>query len=193
MFRQFARLPATTQIPRSSFTTMVRNYASSAKFSGQYVGQKKANGNYTVTLIEGYGIGPEIADSVKRIYSAAKVPIDWEPVDVTPSLINGKTTLPQPAVDSINKNTIALKGPLATPIGKGHQSMNLTLRRTFNLYANVRPCKSVEGYKTPYDGVDTVLIRENTEGEYSDVSDTLSNTLYLPEEKKCWSFTRPPS
>jgi isocitrate dehydrogenase (NAD+) len=60
-------------------------------------------------------------------------------------------------------------GPLATPIGKGHVSLNLTLRRTFSLFANVRPCKSLEGYKTPYDNVDTVLIRENTEGEYSGI------------------------
>ena len=66
-------------------------------------------------------------------------------------------------------NYVALKGPLATPIGKGHVSLNLTLRRTFNLFANVRPCKSIAGYKTPYDNVDTVLIRENTEGEYSGI------------------------
>ena len=64
---------------------------------------------------------------------------------------------------------IGLKGPLATPIGKGHQSLNLALRKAFSLYANVRPCKSVAGYKTPYDGVDIVTIRENTEGEYSGI------------------------
>jgi len=64
---------------------------------------------------------------------------------------------------------VALKGPLATPIGKGHVSLNLTLRRTFNLFANVRPCLSIKGFKTPYDNVDTVLIRENTEGEYSGI------------------------
>lgn len=60
-------------------------------------------------------------------------------------------------------------GPLATPVGKGHTSLNLTLRRLFNLYANVRPCKSIKGYKTAYSNVDTVLIRENTEGEYSGI------------------------
>jgi isocitrate/isopropylmalate dehydrogenase len=69
----------------------------------------------------------------------------------------------------VKRNTIALKGPLATPIGKGHVSLNLTLRRTFSLFANVRPCRSIAGYKTPYDNVDTVLIRENTEGEYSGI------------------------
>src|SRR5208282_2026352 len=69
----------------------------------------------------------------------------------------------------VKKNTIALKGPLATPIGKGHVSLNLTLRRTFSLFANVRPCRSIAGYRTPYTNVNTVLIRENTEGEYSGI------------------------
>ena len=104
---------------------------------------------------------------------------------MTPQLKNGKTVIPDRAIDSVRKNYVALKGPLAvisnklfprisltveeTPIGKGHVSLNLTLRRTFNLFANVRPCKSIAGYKTPYDNVDTVLIRENTEGEYSGI------------------------
>jgi len=88
---------------------------------------------------------------------------------VTPTIKKGKTAIPDAAIDSVKKNYVALKGPLATPIGKGHVSLNLTLRRTFNLFANVRPCRSVPGYKTPYDNVDTVLIRENTEGEYSGI------------------------
>ncbi|CAG90258.1 DEHA2G05786p [Debaryomyces hansenii CBS767] len=161
MFRQITRQSAIS--PR--FT---RSY-----IAGQFTGSKKSNGKYTVTLIEGDGIGPEISQSVKDIYAAAKVPIEFESVDVTPLLIDGKTTLPQPAVDSVNKNLVALKGPLATPVGKGHTSMNLTLRRTFNLFANVRPCKSVVGYDTPYENVDTVLIRENTEGEYSGIEHTI--------------------
>lgn len=124
---------------------------------------------FTVSLIEGDGIGPEIAKSVKDIYSAAKVPIKWEPVDVTPRIVDGKSVIADETIQSIKTNYVALKGPLATPIGKGHVSLNLTLRRTFNLFANVRPCKSIQGYKTPYDNVDTVLIRENTEGEYSGI------------------------
>ncbi|KAI9275403.1 isocitrate dehydrogenase, NAD-dependent [Sporodiniella umbellata] len=131
--------------------------------------QKNDNGNYLVTLIPGDGIGPEISKSVKNIFAAAKTPIEWEEVDVTPVIKDGKTAIPQPAIDSVRKSTVALKGPLATPIGTGHVSLNLTLRRTFNLYANVRPCRSVAGYKTPYENVDTVLIRENTEGEYSGI------------------------
>jgi isocitrate dehydrogenase (NAD+) len=77
---------------------------------------------------------------------------------VTPILEYGKTRIPQHAIDSIKKNTVALKGPLATPIGKGHVSLNLTLRRTFNLFANVRPCVSIKGYKTAYDNVNTVSL-----------------------------------
>lgn len=165
MLRQIAKSISLRSVTGPSLT---RTY-----IAGQFTGQKKENGNYTVTLIEGDGIGPEISQAVKDIYAAANVPIEWEPVDVTPLLIDGKTTLPQDAVDSVNRNLVALKGPLATPVGKGHTSMNLTLRRTFNLFANVRPCKSIVGYDTPYKNVDTVLIRENTEGEYSGIEHTI--------------------
>lgn len=134
-----------------------------------YAKEKQANGKYLVTLVPGDGIGPEVSNSVKEIYRAANVPIDWEEVNVTPLIRNGKQIIPDESVASIKKNTIALKGPLATPIGKGHVSLNLTLRRTFNLFANVRPCRSIKGFKTAYDDVDTVLIRENTEGEYSGI------------------------
>nr|ODO01248.1 isocitrate dehydrogenase, NAD-dependent [Cryptococcus depauperatus CBS 7855] len=152
--------------------TGVRFYNSafqSAKPTSAFSAEKGPNGNYTVTLIPGDGIGPEIADSVKQIFAAAKTPIQWEEVDVTPILKDGKTVIPDEAIKSIEKNTVALKGPLATPIGKGHVSLNLTLRRTFSLFANVRPCVSIQGYKTAYDNVNTVLIRENTEGEYSGI------------------------
>jgi isocitrate dehydrogenase (NAD+) len=154
---------ASIQVPARAFTTPASGRI--AKFNGT----KGSDGKYTVTLIEGDGIGPEISQSVKDIFAAAKAPIVWEPVDVTPELKNGKTVIPEKAIESVRKNLIALKGPLATPIGKGHVSLNLTLRRTFNLFANVRPCKSIAGFKTPYDNVDTVLIRENTEGEYSGI------------------------
>lgn len=134
-----------------------------------YNKQRGTDGKYTVTLIPGDGIGPEVSEAVKEIYSAADVPIKWEEVSVAPFIKDGKQTIPEESIVSIKKNTVALKGPLATPIGKGHVSLNLTLRRTFHLFANVRPCKSIEGFKTAYDNVDTVLIRENTEGEYSGI------------------------
>ncbi|XP_054719636.1 probable isocitrate dehydrogenase [NAD] subunit alpha, mitochondrial isoform X2 [Uloborus diversus] len=124
----------------------------------------------TVTLIPGDGIGPEISVAVQKIFEAAKVPIQWEVEDVTPvKQPDGKMGIPQRAIDSINKNTIGLKGPLATPIGKGHRSLNLAIRQAFHLYANVRPCRSINGVETLYNDVDVVTIRENTEGEYSGI------------------------
>ena len=124
----------------------------------------------TVTMIPGDGIGPEISASVQEIFAAAGAPVDWEPVDVNPVQgADGKFRIPTKAIDSIHTHKIGLKGPLATPIGKGHQSLNLALRKEFSLYANVRPCKSIEGYETPYKNVDLVTIRENTEGEYSGI------------------------
>ena len=77
----------------------------------------------------------------------------------------GKWMIPMDAQDSVRRNGVGLKGPLATPIAAGHPSMNLLLRKTFDLYANVRPCVSLQGYKTAYDDVDLVTIRENTQGE----------------------------
>jgi len=98
------------------------------------------------------------------------VPISWEEVDVNPVKgPDGLFRIPPKAIESVNRNGIGLKGPLATPIGKGHQSLNLALRKEFNLYANVRPCKSIPGFDTPYRDVDLVTIRENTEGEYSGI------------------------
>ncbi|XP_055953346.1 probable isocitrate dehydrogenase [NAD] subunit alpha, mitochondrial [Argiope bruennichi] len=124
----------------------------------------------TVTLIPGDGIGPEISVAVQKIFKAANVPIEWEVEDVTPVKgPDGKMGIPQRAIDSINKNTIGLKGPLATPIGKGHRSLNLAIRQAFHLYANVRPCRSIDGVETLYNDVDVVTIRENTEGEYSGI------------------------
>ena len=98
------------------------------------------------------------------------MPIAWEPVDVSPvKNADGTMGIPQAAIDSVNRNKIGLKSPLMTPVGKGFRSLNLALRKEFNLYANVRPCKSIEGFKTLYDDVDVVTIRENTEGEYSGI------------------------
>ncbi|CBY19253.1 unnamed protein product [Oikopleura dioica] len=129
-----------------------------------------ARSKHTCTLIPGDGIGPEISAAVAKIFDAAGAPIDWEERDVYAiQEPDGSWVLPEPARESINKNKVGLKGPLATPIGAGHPSMNLMLRKTFGLYANVRPCKSIVGHQTKYDDVDIVTIRENTEGEYSGI------------------------
>ncbi|VDM58861.1 unnamed protein product [Angiostrongylus costaricensis] len=123
-----------------------------------------------VVLIPGDGIGPEISKSVQEIFEAAKTPIEWDPVDVTPVKgRDGVFRIPSRCIELMHKNKVGLKGPLETPIGKGHRSLNLAVRKEFNLYANVRPCRSLEGHKTLYDNVDVVTIRENTEGEYSGI------------------------
>ncbi|KAK4740528.1 hypothetical protein SAY87_032375 [Trapa incisa] len=122
----------------------------------------------TATLFPGDGIGPEIAESVKQVFQAADVPIEWEEhyvgTEIDPRT---QSFLTWESLESVRRNRVGLKGPMATPIGKGHRSLNLTLRKELNLYANVRPCYSLPGYKTRYDNVNLVTIRENTEGEYS--------------------------
>ncbi|KAL3896574.1 MAG: hypothetical protein SGCHY_003982 [Lobulomycetales sp.] len=167
IFGQVLKTVAVQSRRSAAFSTSstLRNASVTTNETGAF----SADGKRIVTLIPGDGIGPEISRSVVEIFRAADIPIDWEEVDVTPVIEHGKTKIPESAIESVNRNKVALKGPLATPIGKGHVSLNLTLRRTFDLYANVRPCKSIVGYKTPFDGVDTVLIRENTEGEYSGI------------------------
>ncbi|CAH1431611.1 unnamed protein product [Lactuca virosa] len=121
-----------------------------------------------VTLFPDDGIGPEIATSVKQIFNAAEVPIKWEEHYVG-TKVDPRTQsfVTWESLESVRRNEVGLKGPMATPIGKGHRSLNLTLRKELNLYANVRPCYSLPGYKTRYDDVNLITIRENTEGEYS--------------------------
>jgi isocitrate dehydrogenase (NAD+) len=120
------------------------------------------------TIFPGDGIGPEISAAVVQIFESAKVPIEWEYHTIsTHAVTPGGDLISQEALDSVIRNTVGLKGPFATPIGKGHRSLNLTLRKALNLYANVRPCVSIAGVKTKYSNVDIVTIRENTEGEYS--------------------------
>jgi len=115
-------------------------------------------------LIPGDGIGPEISGHMKRIFATAAVPIEWDHQEVTPE--QGVT---QSVIDSVRKHKVGIKGPLGTPIGKGHRSLNLALRQEFDLYANVRPAKTIKGAKCNYSGVDVITIRENTEGEYSGI------------------------
>ncbi|XP_054476111.1 isocitrate dehydrogenase [NAD] subunit alpha, mitochondrial isoform X2 [Anoplopoma fimbria] len=127
-------------------------------------------GIHTVTLIPGDGIGPEISTAVMKIFEVANAPIQWEERNVTAiQAPGGKWMIPPDAKESMDRNKIGLKGPLKTPIAAGHPSMNLLLRKTFDLYANVRPCVSIQGYDTPYVDVNLVTIRENTEGEYSGI------------------------
>ena len=124
----------------------------------------------TVTLIPGDGIGPEITDSVVKILKAADAQIEWDiqTAGADVAEVEG-TALPQRVIDSIKKNKIALKAPVTTPIGKGFRSVNVALRKELDLYANLRPCKNIEGIKTRFDNVDLVIVRENTEDLYAGI------------------------
>ena len=107
--------------------------------------------NHTVVLIPGDGIGPEVAAATKRILAAAKAPIEWveHPAGLA-AIDKGLDVLPQSTLDAVVKHKIALKGPCSTPIGKGFKSINVQLRKTLNLYAAVRPVRSLEGVATRY-------------------------------------------
>src|SRR5437868_4173700 len=110
---------------------------------------------YTITLIPGDGIGPEISEAVKEILKAAGVGIDWEVCEAGASAqVKYGSVLPGEVLESIARNRIALKGPLTTPIGEGFASINVTLRKTLNLYANTRPVRNIPGVKARYENVD---------------------------------------
>ncbi len=125
---------------------------------------------YTITLIPGDGIGPEITKAATRVIEAAGVKIDWEVHEAGFAAIEKyKDPLPQTVIDSIAKNKVALKGPLTTPVGTGFRSVNVALRKEFDLYSNLRPAKSFEGIKSRYENIDLVIVRENTEEFYSGI------------------------
>jgi isocitrate dehydrogenase (NAD+) len=122
----------------------------------------------TITVIKGDGIGPSIIDAALEILKAAGCDFNYEFVEAgLTALENTGELLPQSTLDAIVKNKITLKGPLTTPVGEGFTSINVTLRKKFNLFANVRPVKSFIGTKARYDNIDIITIRENTQGMYS--------------------------
>lgn len=128
----------------------------------------KKNKTLTITLIPGDGIGPEVTDAAVKIINSTGVNIIWEKVPAGASCIKKyKTVLPQITFDSIKNNKVALKGPIATPIGKGFKSVNVAIRKTLNLYSNLRPVKSIKGIDSRYEEIDLVIVRENTEDLYS--------------------------
>ena len=129
----------------------------------------------TITVIKGDGIGPSIIDSALEILKAAGCDFDYEFVDAgLAALEKTGELLPQDTVDTIARNKITLKGPLTTPVGEGFTSINVTLRKQFGLYANVRPVKSFVGTKARYDDIDIITIRENTQGMYSGAGQVVS-------------------
>jgi isocitrate dehydrogenase (NAD+) len=123
---------------------------------------------HTITLIPGDGIGPEVTEAVVRVVKAAGVRIDWERIDAGVTAFERyKTSLPAELLDSIHRNTVALKGPVTTPIAEGFTSVNVGLRKALDLYANLRPVKNLAGIKSRFENVDLVIVRENTEDLYS--------------------------
>jgi isocitrate dehydrogenase (NAD+) len=123
---------------------------------------------HKVTLIPGEGIGPEVAAATRRVIDAAGVQIDWEELSArTDSATEAGQLVNQAAIDSVRRNHIALKGPTGTAIAGGAPSVNVALRKTLDLYANLRPVKNLPGVKSRFENVDIVLVRENTEDLYS--------------------------
>ncbi len=122
---------------------------------------------YKLTLIPGDGIGPEIVDAAKNVIAATSVPVNWEIVNAGLEVYEQEGTLiPENVFESLEKNKIALKGPITTPIGKGFQSINVHFRKKYDLYANIRPVKTLPGIKVPFSNIDLVIFRENTEDLY---------------------------
>ncbi|EEQ88723.1 isocitrate dehydrogenase (NAD(+)) idh1 [Blastomyces dermatitidis] len=164
LFRTVAKT-SSTSLPRSaiaarSFATIQSNIFKPTKYGGKY----------TVTLIPGDGIGAEVAESVKTIFKADNVPIEWEQVDVSGVDAGNKHSedLFKESIASLRRNKLGLKGILHTPVERsGHQSFNVALRQELDIYASIVLIKNIPGYKTRHDNVDLCIIRENTEGEYS--------------------------
>lgn len=124
----------------------------------------------TVTLIPGDGIGPEITEAVVKILKEAGAQIEWEiqTAGADVAEVEG-SPLPDRVIESIRKNKVALKAPVTTPIGKGFRSVNVALRKSLDLYSNLRPCKNIDGIKTRFDNVDLIIVRENTEDLYAGI------------------------
>ncbi|KAF0852706.1 mitochondrial isocitrate dehydrogenase (NAD+) [Andalucia godoyi] len=147
-----------------------------------------AAGSRTVTLFPGDGIGREISSALQKVFTAASVPVVWDTYDVGAEAAERTGSLiTKEALDSVLRTGVCLKGPTATPIGKGHKSLNVTLRQTLDIYANVRPAKTIAAVPTRYEKVDIVIVRENTEdlyaGQEAVITDGVNISLKIITEK----------
>jgi isocitrate dehydrogenase (NAD+) len=145
---------------------------------------------HIITLSPGDGIGPEVTRATQRVIEAAGVRIEWEPHDAGAAVAEARgTTLPDEVLASIRRNKVALKGPIGTPIGKGFRSVNVTLRQALDLYANVRPVRSLPGVEPRFEGTDMVIVRENTEDLYAGLElmilPGIAQSVKLITEKGC--------
>jgi len=131
---------------------------------------------HRVTLIPGDGVGPELAEATTRVLEAGDVGLEWERVEAGAAVIDRYgTPLPESVIESIRANRVALKGPLTTPIGSGFRSVNVALRRALDLYANLRPARSMVGVPAKWLDVDLVIVRENTEDLYTGIEHMVGN------------------
>ena len=125
---------------------------------------------YVVTLIPGDGIGPELADATVHVLEATGIGFEWDVQTAGEATIASEgTPLPDRVIDSIRRTGVAIKGPITTPVGSGFRSVNVGLRQALELYANVRPARTMQGVETRYEGVDLIIVRENTEDLYAGI------------------------
>src|SRR3954464_9325678 len=125
---------------------------------------------HRVTLIPGDGTGPELTEATRRVLEATGVEFDWDVREAGVDVMETEgTPLPEATLASVKANKVALKGPITTPIGKGFRSVNVALRHELGLFACLRPCKTYPGVRSRYDGVDLVIVRENTEDLYAGI------------------------
>ena len=126
--------------------------------------------SYAITLIPGDGIGPELAEATKTVLAATGIGFDWDVQEAGEATIASEgTPLPERVLESIRRNGIGLKGPITTPVGTGFRSVNVSLRKELELYANVRPARTMAGVESRYENVDLLIVRENTEDLYAGV------------------------
>lgn len=137
---------------------------------------------YTITLIPGDGIGPEVVDATLVVLGATGIDFVWDRQETVglEAMDTFGVPLPEPVLASIRKNKVALKGPVTTPVGKGFKSVNVQLRQKLDLFANVRPCQTLPGIKSPFQGVNLITFRENTEGLYSGI-ETFDERLQIAD------------
>ncbi len=126
---------------------------------------------HTVTLIPGDGIGPELTEATRRVLESTGVELEWDVQEAGADVMekHGGNPLPDHVLESIERNGVALKGPITTPVGGGFRSVNVTLRKTLDLFGQVRPCKSYRGVRSRYEDVDLIIVREATEDLYAGI------------------------
>lgn len=151
--------------------------------------------SYKITLIPGDGSGPEVIAAAKRVVEATGVAVEWEQAEAGAAMIEKYgTPLPDETIESIRRNGVALKGPVTTPVGTGFRSVNVAMRKIFDLYANVRPAKTYPGVISRYDNIDLVVVRENTEDLYAGiehmVGEDAAESIKLITRKGCERIIR---